>query len=207
VLKSVGIAAFMAVFFIGYFAVLRHPLRPVTVMPLLALDRWVTLEPRALGLYVSLWFFVLLPPALIGEKRELGLYALAASTLAILGLGIFLLWPTRVPPWAASAKDHWTFDYLKTVDATGNACPSLHVAFAVFTALWLGWLLREVGDRGWFAALGWVWCLGILYSTMATRQHVAIDVIAGAALGATVALAFRQRRVAQRPRDAIMASG
>ena len=34
----------------------------------------------------------------------------------------------------------------------------------------------------------WLWCLGILYSTIATRQHVAIDVAAGAVLGAVVAV-------------------
>jgi membrane-associated phospholipid phosphatase len=35
-----------------------------------------------------------------------------------------------------------------------------------------------------------VWCLGILYSTLAVRQHVLWDVIAGAALGAAVALGY-----------------
>jgi membrane-associated phospholipid phosphatase len=37
-------------------------------------------------------------------------------------------------------------------------------------------------------AFNWLWCLGILYSTVAIRQHVVFDVIAGAGLGAVVAV-------------------
>jgi membrane-associated phospholipid phosphatase len=38
------------------------------------------------------------------------------------------------------------------------------------------------------SAFNWLWCLGILYSTVAIRQHVALDVLAGAGLGAAVAV-------------------
>jgi membrane-associated phospholipid phosphatase len=41
-------------------------------------------------------------------------------------------------------------------------------------------------------ALNWLWCLGILYSTIAIRQHVFLDVIAGAVLGSTVAGVHQQ---------------
>jgi membrane-associated phospholipid phosphatase len=84
-------------------------------------------------------------------------------------------------------SQHPAFAFLKTIDASGNACPSLHVAFAVFTAIWFRHLLREMGAGRFVRALNWLWCLGILYSTMAIRQHVALDVLAGAALGAIVA--------------------
>jgi membrane-associated phospholipid phosphatase len=43
-------------------------------------------------------------------------------------------------------------------------------------------------------ALNWIWCLGILYSTVATRQHVFLDVLAGAALGAVIAVASHRSR-------------
>ncbi len=72
-------------------------------------------------------------------------------------------------------------------DASGNACPSLHVAFAVFTAVWFGHLLRQMKAGGLARSLNWLWCAGILYSTIATRQHVALDVLAGAVLGAVIA--------------------
>jgi membrane-associated phospholipid phosphatase len=73
------------------------------------------------------------------------------------------------------------------VDLAGNACPSLHVAFAVFTGIWMDRLLKEMRSAHVLLALNWLWCLGIVYSTLATRQHVVLDVIAGAALGALTA--------------------
>ena len=82
---------------------------------------------------------------------------------------------------------HPAFGFLKSVDASGNACPSLHVAFAVFTAIWLNRLLRQMGAGKVVRAFNWLWCLGILYSTVAIRQHVVLDVLAGAGLGAVVA--------------------
>jgi membrane-associated phospholipid phosphatase len=45
-------------------------------------------------------------------------------------------------------------------------------------------LARHLGDRGLARSLSWLWCLGILYSTLATKQHVAVDMVAGIALGA-----------------------
>jgi membrane-associated phospholipid phosphatase len=84
---------------------------------------------------------------------------------------------------------HAAFDFLQAVDASGNACPSLHVAFAVFTAIWFGRLGRQMGVGRSVRALNWLWCAGILYSTVAVRQHVALDVLAGAGLGAIVAAA------------------
>ena len=177
----------MALFFIAYFQVLKHPLFPVTTMPLTALDRLIAFRPEALALYLSLWFYVSLAPALLGERREIMAYAAASVALGATGLGIFLLWPTTVSWPGVDWSQHPAFDILKSVDASGNACPSLHVAFAVFTAIGLNRLLRQMGAGKVVRACNWLWCLGILYSTVAIRQHVVLDVIAGAGLGAVVA--------------------
>ena len=59
-----GIGAFL----VAYFWLLRNPLFPVTMMPLTALDRWVGFEPQALPLYLSLWFYVSIAPALLQES-------------------------------------------------------------------------------------------------------------------------------------------
>jgi membrane-associated phospholipid phosphatase len=77
---------------------------------------------------------------------------------------------------------------LKTVDASGNACPSLHVAFALLAAVWIGRVLRQTGAGPLPRIVNWLWCAGIFYSTVATGQHVALDVLAGIALGGVVAL-------------------
>ena len=129
-----------------------------------------------------------LAPALLIDRRELISYGLAAVGLSAIGLGLFLFWPTAVPRPDVDWSQHPAFAFLQSVDASGNACPSLHVAFAVFTAIWFERLWRQMGARRLVRTLNWLWCLGILYSTIAIRQHVSLDVLAGAVLGATVAV-------------------
>jgi membrane-associated phospholipid phosphatase len=73
--------------------------------------------------------------------------------------------------------------FLKNVDAAGNACPSLHAAFAVFACLWFERVLQEMKRPHWVHVANVIWALAILYSTIATRQHVAIDTLAGSLLG------------------------
>jgi membrane-associated phospholipid phosphatase len=184
----IGITLVMTLFFIAYFWVLKHPLFPVATMPHTAVDRLIAFQPEALPLYLSLWFYVSLAPALLIELREIVSYALAAVGLSVIGLGIFLFWPTNVLWSDTDWSQHPAFAFLQSVDASGNVCPSLHVAFAVFTAVWLNRLLRQMRAGKIVCAFNWLWCLGILYSTVAIRQHVVLDVLAGAGLGAFVAV-------------------
>ena len=188
-LKFFGISAFITVFFIAYFMLLRFPVFGVTPMPLTLVDRLVPFQPSTLVLYFSLWFYVALPPTLLRTRAEFHAYGWVAGALAIAGLSIFFFWPTSIP---ATTGIEWSaypgFAMLKRVDAAQNACPSLHVAFAVFSGLWLDRVLRTMPVGATVRVLNAAWCLGIVYSTIATRQHVAVDVAAGAAFGLLVGL-------------------
>ena len=85
-------------------------------------------------------------------------------------------------------------DFLKNIDAAGNACPSLHVATAFFSGIWFQHLMRRFGAPPWILMINWIWCIAIVYSTVAVRQHVAVDAIAGLVLGGVAAwLSLRYR--------------
>lgn len=186
-IKLVGTSLGMMVFFTVYFWVLNHPQFPVTIIPFTAVDRWIGFQPAALPLYFSLWLYVSLAPALVIDRRELWSMAVAWVALSAVGLGIFFFWPTAVPAPDIDWSQHQSIAWLKSTDAAGNACPSLHVAFAVFSAVWFERLLRQMNASRSARMLNWLWCVGILYSTIATRQHVALDVLAGTVLGVIVA--------------------
>lgn len=193
-LKSIGTTLFIGLFFGAYFYLLKTPSYPTTVMPFTFLDRLIGFQPLALPMYLSLWVYVSLPPALLATRRELYGYGMAMAGTCLAGLIVFYLWPTAVP----AAHIDWALypdvDFLKSMDASGNACPSLHVATAVFSGIWLHHLLRRFGAPPWILIFNWTWCIGIVYSTLATRQHVAVDVLAGLALGVLGAyLSLRQR--------------
>jgi len=182
-LKALGTTAFTWLFFIGYFHLLRHPAQPVTVMPLTALDHLVPFQPPWLAAYVSLWLYVGVAPGLQRGFVDLVVYGLWAAALCLSGLALFYAWPTAVPPLTPAMAGAPGFDLLKGVDAAGNACPSMHVAVAIFSAAWVEHQLRQVGAPAWLRGINAAWFLAITYSTLAVKQHVVLDVLAGGLLG------------------------
>lgn len=182
-LKAAGTPLFIALFFGAYFYVLKYPMYTPMLMPMTAVDRLVPFQPLAFYIYASLWVYVSLPPALLASRRELYGYGAVMAAMCITALGIFYFWPTAVPPTGIDWSLYPDMEFLKNLDAAGNACPSLHVATAVFSGLWLHRLLRRFGVPPWILLLNGGWCSGIVYSTLAVRQHVAVDVLAGLVLG------------------------
>lgn len=193
-LKSIGTMLFISLFFGAYFYLLKAPAYLTTVMPITVLDRLIGFQPLALPMYLSLWVYVSLPPALLATRRELYGYGLAMAGTCLAGLIIFYFWPTVVPAANIDWAQYPDVDFLKSMDTSGNACPSLHVATAIFSGIWLLHLLRRFGTPLWMLTFNWTWCIGIIYSTLATRQHVAVDVLAGLMLGVLAAyLSLRHR--------------
>lgn len=191
--KCLGTTAFVGVFLAAYLRLLKHPAGLVATVPLTWPDHWIAFEPMALPVYLSLWFYICLPAALMPTRRDVADYGLRIGALCLAGLAVFYVWPNAVPPANIDWERYPGMAFLKGVDAAGNACPSLHVATAVFAAFWWHWMAPSLGlgtRTRWFSA---IWCLAIAYSTIATKQHVAIDVMAGATFGAAMALALRPR--------------
>ena len=183
VLKSIGTMLFIGLFFGAYFYLLTNPVYTTTIMPVTLLDHLITFQPSALPLYLSLWVYVSLPPALLATRRELYQYGLAIGLTCFIALLIFFFWPTAVPESAVDWLQSPDVNFLKGIDAAGNACPSLHVATALFSSSWLHYLLYRLGTPKFILIINWTWCFGIIYSTLAIRQHVAVDVLAGLVLG------------------------
>ena len=194
-LKSIGTTAFISLFFVAYFYVLKNPAFPATVMPSIWLDRVIGFQPLALPVYLSLWLYVSLLPAFFSSRPELYQYALWMTLMCVTGLAIFYAWPTAAPAPDINWDLYPHIDFLKDIDAAGNACPSLHVATAFYSALWFHRLLRRFGGPRWILLVNMAWCAGIVYSTVAIRQHVAVDALAGLALGGLAAwLSLRSSR-------------
>jgi len=186
--KALGTTVFMVFFFWGYLSLLRHPVFPVTVMPLMEMDGWIAFQPGFLPIYISLWVYVSLPPAFLETRKELVAYTGHITLVCLIGLLTYLFWPTVIP---ASQIDWAHFpgvSHLKALDAAGNAFPSLHVATAFFSALWLDRQLSEMGGGRGLRMVNALWCLGIVYSTLAIKQHVMWDVLAGLLLGGIIAV-------------------
>lgn len=182
-LKAIGTTVFMTLFFTAYLHLLKSPARAVTEMPLTAVDRWLDFNPSALPAYLSLWLYTSLPPALMIEWRDLVRYGGSIGGVCLVGLAFFYWFPTSVPPAMVDWSLYPGFDFLKKIDTAGNACPSLHVAAAVFSGVWLHRQLSEMAAGRWVLLVNATWGAAILYSTLATKQHVFLDLAAGLLLG------------------------
>lgn len=187
-LKGIGITASITLFMAVYFMLLKNPQHTVRVMPLVALDHRVAFVPWAVWPYVSLWLYIGAAPSLLRLRAEMWRYVLSVTAVAVIGCAVFYFWPTMVPDFAIEWSNWPALALIKATDASGNACPSLHVAFAVLSAIWLQHLLQTVKAPLWAHATNFAWCGLIVWSTMATRQHVALDVAAGIVLGGVAAI-------------------
>jgi hypothetical protein len=192
--KALGTAAFTGLFFVAYFYLLKNPVRPVTTIPVTWVDQAIGFEAIALPFYLSLWVYVSLPPFFMSTRRAVTSYGLRIGLLCSAGLGIFYCYPNATPP----ANIDWALipgmAFLKGVDAAGNACPSLHVATAIFSCAWLHWRFSALGFSPAWKSANFFWCVAIVYSTLATKQHVAIDVAGGIALSLVAVWCLRLKK-------------
>ncbi|WP_372590766.1 phosphatase PAP2 family protein [Guyparkeria sp.] len=195
-LKAVGTTTMMSLFFVAYFHLLNHPGGDPYVMGATWVDQLVPFQPAFFYLYASLWFYVSLVPALIGDRGTLVRYGMAIGGLCLAGLAVFLVFPTSIERdpalWAGAPEFAW----LAEVDSAGNAFPSLHVATALFSAFWMDRLILAMRLPVVWRLVSLGWALGIVYSTLAIAQHVFWDVLGGtmlAAMGMLATTAWVQR--------------
>lgn len=190
--KCIATASFMAAFFYAYFAILHAPMYPVMIMETTRVDDWIPFWPQAFYLYASLWFYTSLVPALQPNMSRLFIYGVGIGLLCITGLVIFVFYPTAVPFASADWFNDPALVILRELDMTGNAFPSLHVASAIFSAICLHRQLNFIGCPRWLKSTSWMWCVSIVYSTLAIKQHVFWDALAGLILGVIVAFFYHK---------------
>ncbi len=182
-LKAAGSSLYIAIFLHYYFVLVRDPAHPLLVVPLTPFDLWLPFQPWAFWPYASEWVYICLPAALLPDFSRLMRHGAAAAVLCAVGIAAYA-W---VPSSFVLAKPLWPAGhvgaFLGQMDATRNVFPSMHVAFASFACVWLGFILRSLGAPGWLRAVNIAWCALIVYSTLAIKQHVLWDAAAGFVLG------------------------
>jgi membrane-associated phospholipid phosphatase len=197
-MKLVGNTVATLGFFPLYFWIMKNA-GQAWVLPLTAFDRLIAFWPALLPVYLSLWGYIALPVLLAKDKRELWSFSFGCAAMTVLALVVFWFMPTAIPNFTIDAVPGSSLAFLKTVDSAGNAFPSLHVSFSVFTCIVLARQLREVGAPAWLRIFNVAWAVGIVYSTMAVRQHVLMDVLGGLTLGLALGFVSRERGASTEP--------
>lgn len=170
-------------FCLPYFLLQRVALVPARTLPLTLLDRAIDFDPRWVWMYQSVYLLLAVVPWTF-DPPNLHRYARGFLALSGVGFAFFLLLPVRGPRPDVEVAD-LMFRVLQWYDRPLNCFPSLHVGLAAYTALvagtvWSGRLSPVI--RRWALSLGWVWTALIAYAALATKQHYAVDLPAGALL-------------------------
>ena len=167
-------------FFILYFGLERVVFFVPHQFELSRVDEAIRFDPRWTFVYQSL--YVLLPmPWLASSRDQLRRYAHGFFIITTISFVFFFAFQVEGPRPDEMASDPF-YQLLMRYDRNLNAFPSLHAALAVYTLLFL----RRFVTRVEFVALA-IWVVLMLYATVATKQHYAVDVVAGivVALGAS----------------------
>ena len=180
-------------FYFPYGLLQRHCFFAPTEIRPTFLDRLIPFSDQAVWVYFSIFLLMPIGPLLMRRRELLVRYAMGILLIETAAYAVFLFWPT----WCArpaTANTVTAYRTLVSVDAPLNAFPSLHAAFAVFSALCAAQVFRELQLHIlWRITVG-VCTILILLGTLMTKQHTAADIIAGSAMGfAVYHLVFRQR--------------
>ena len=180
-LKVFLFIALPTVLTVAYFTIQRTIIFPTRSMPLSWFDRAIPFQSGWVCVYVSLYLLNPIGPLFTRSRTDLFRYTRGILFLFVSGLFCFLLFPVAGPR-PTGTQGPWLYDHLILVDRAYNSFPSLHAACAVYAVLYAAYasgdssrpMLRKV-----FLGLAWLWVALILYSTVATRQHFAIDLPPG----------------------------
>jgi membrane-associated phospholipid phosphatase len=164
------------------------------------IDAWVPFLGWTIWVYLSEYPLMVLAIWLGTDDRERSRLFYSFILVAVIGLVIFILWPTAVTR-ESPGSDGVTgllWRWLYSVDTPANALPSLHVANTCLAAA----CLQRCGGAWRITAP--IWAALIVLSTLTTKQHYAIDIAGGLALAAgsyvVVRACVRFRDVAASPR-------
>lgn len=165
----------------AYLAIQRTIIFSPRNVPTNWLDRAIPFQPRWVWVYLSLYLLNPIAPLLTRSRKQLFRYTCGILFLFAVGCLCFLLFPVAGPRPTA-AEGYWLYDQLIVVDRAYNSFPSLHAACAVYAVFYARYASADSSRpelRKFLLSLAWLWAGLILYSTIATRQHFAIDLLPG----------------------------
>jgi membrane-associated phospholipid phosphatase len=165
-----------------YYLLQRHHLSVPTEMRASFLDDLIPFQDKAVWIYLSVYLLMPIGPFLMNQRQQIVQYAKGIILIGLIADLVFIVRPT-VCPRPEALNTVAAYRMLTTVDNSFHAFPSLHAAFAVYSALCAGLVLREMAASAVVRRGIWFWAILILLAALTTKQHVLLDIVAGSALG------------------------
>lgn len=186
----------------------HHPMFEPRTLPMTALDQAIPFIPWTVLIYVSEYIFFTTIYITCKNSENLNKYIYSFLAIQAFSCLIFFFWPTTFPrdQFPIPADTHnfirnvWF--YLRQADSPLNCFPSLHVS-----SVYLSVLIFRDEQKEKFPFF-FAWGTLIALSTLPTKQHYIVDVVAGGCLAVLFYYVFHRaisyRRVEFSPREMIV---
>lgn len=165
-----------------YLFLQRHNFFPATTMSQTFLDRLVPFWPWTVWVYLSIYLLMPVGPFLMDNRQQLFRYAMGIMLIGLIADAIFFFWPTSCPRPGETGTNS-AYHILVSIDNSLHAFPSLHAAFAIYSAMCCTLVVGEMSNSRLLKGVFWIWAVLILLATLTTKQHVIADILAGSVLG------------------------
>lgn len=180
---KLGVTAGVSVLFWSFYLFLsRHSLFPVHTLPMTWIDHWAGYRPSPWAwIYESIFLLTGVAPWLIVSRAELRCYLVGFTLLSAVSFILFVLFPVASPR-PAHLESNAFLIFITQVDGPLNAFPSLHAGCLVYNLA----VIRHLFGRRlspWVGMALLIWAGLILFATLATKQHYAVDLLAGGLVG------------------------
>ena len=163
-----------------YMLLQQFALHSVTWLNETDFDRMVPIVPSAIYVYFSYYLLLLWAGSAVPDAN-FAKFLRAVCMVTLVSHLTFFFFPTGLARDAMEAiETPALYDWLVSVEKPRNCLPSLHASLATLAALALWSRGKLVG------ILGALWMVAILWSAIAIRQHILIDLAAGVVLAMVV---------------------
>lgn len=175
--------AFNLFFWAGYELLGHHAFFPLRSIPHTWFDQVIPFQPEPWAwVYLSNLFLATLLPWLLPTREEAIRCTAGLAVMSAISFVVFLFYPTLPPERPLAQHGSPAMAIIVGGDGSYTCFPSLHAASLCYM-LALAWRLFKNTAPGFMWILCALWGVGVLYATIATRQHYALDLAAGAAVG------------------------
>lgn len=189
--RDLGLAAAGAsvVHLVAYFLANQFPRGAPRELTMTLLDHAVPFLPWTVFIYLSA--YVMIIGTFLTCRRRTTADRYVVGQLVLIGVSTLTHWamPVAFPrghfpvPADLASAPAYAMELLRSFDAPTSCMPSLHVSTVVLAAL----LIQRDRPRAFPWLLAWAGLIAL--STMTTKQHYLLDVVAGLVLAMVVAVA------------------
>lgn len=158
---------------------------------LVEFDKIIPFIPEWIWIYLTIYMIFLIPLFSLTQRKLLKLVMSSYITVMLICYVFYYIYPVEYPRPELVVKDFstWALGLVYKNDRPWNCFPSSHCAMAMMAAL----VLLEMN---WiFGIWGMITALSIGVSTLFTKQHFIVDVVAGFGLSILVYYLYFKSRV------------